>query len=150
MRIRPNHLGRLRLRGSGHPAAPIREAASGGKRAFTLIEVLLTMLLLSVLLPVIMQALATSVSAASSARHRTEAASLAQDELNLLVSTGNWSSATTGDFGNEHPGYGWTCQSAARDYGVQEIQVTVAWQEHGRERQVSLSTMVNNNATEAQ
>jgi prepilin-type N-terminal cleavage/methylation domain-containing protein len=120
------------------------------QRGFTLIEVLLTMLLLSILLPVIMQALSVSVSAATSARRRTEAASLAQDQLNILISTGNWQSGGSGDFGTDHPGYRWTCQTAARDYGVQEVQLTVAWQEQSKVREFSVSTMVDTYTTGVQ
>src|SRR5690242_13763874 len=62
--------------------SPRRFVASS--RGFTLIEVLVTMLLLSILVPVLMEGLSLSLRAASSSRHKTEAANVAQDELNLL------------------------------------------------------------------
>jgi prepilin-type N-terminal cleavage/methylation domain-containing protein len=118
-------------------------------RAFTLIEVLVTMLLLAILLPVIADGLSISAAAASSARRQTEAAGLAQDELNQLLTSGDWSSVTSGDFGSDHPGYRWSCQNAVGDNGVTQIMLNVTWDERGRPRQFALSTMINTNTSDA-
>jgi hypothetical protein len=106
------------------------------------------MLLLAILLPVIADGLTIASRAASSARSQTEAAGLAQDELNQLISTGDWSSVTSGDFGSDHLGYRWTCQNAAGDNGVSQVQLNVTWLERGQPRQFTLSTMVNTNTTD--
>src|SRR5581483_5586178 len=81
---------------------------------FTLIEVLVTMLLLSILVPVLMEGLTLSLHAASSSRHKIEAANIAQDQLNILVTSGDWTSNPQGNTGV----YTWQCQSTSQDYGV--------------------------------
>ena len=126
----------------------IQAKACTPKRGFTLIEVLATMVLLGILLPVTMHALSVSLAAASQSRHLTEAATLAQSKLNDLVTEGTWNSTTSGDFSPDHPDYRWNCQSIGRDYGVCEVMVTVMWQEKGQQRQMNLSTFVNNNGTD--
>jgi len=117
-------------------------------RGFTLIEVLATMVLLGILLPVCMRAISVSLSAASQARHLTEAATLAQSKLNDLIAEGTWNGSNNGDFSPDHPDYRWSCQNVTRDYGVAEVMVTVIWQEKGQERRLNLATFVNDNATD--
>src|SRR4051812_19730609 len=112
-------------------------------RGFTLIEVLATMMLLAIVLPVTMQALSVSLSAASSARHLTEASGLARAKLNELIATAQWDNTSSGDFGADNPGYRWETSNAARDYGVTEIMIRVSWTERGQERQLSLSTLID-------
>jgi hypothetical protein len=105
------------------------------------------MLILSILLPVLMEGLSIALHAASSARHKTEASNLAQDELSLLTTTGNWSSQPSGNFAPDHPEYSWTCQSTDQEYGVSEVRVTVDWSEQGQPRQMSVSTLTQTNPT---
>ncbi len=116
---------------------------------FTLIEVLAAMVLMAIALPVTMQALSTSLWAASSARHMTEAAGLAQAKLNELISTGEWDSTGGGDFGAEHPGYRWQTSNAARDYGLTEVTLQITWVERGQDRQLAVATLVDPNLTSA-
>ncbi len=133
------------MRAKAHTS--IGKRASRTARGFTLIEVLMTMLVLAVVLPILMEGISLSLHAASSSRHKTEAANLAQDELNQLTSTGMWNSQQTGDFGTDHPGYTWTCQTADQDYGVTEVRLTVAWAEQGQPRQLTVATMTQTNPT---
>src|SRR3954471_9087259 len=88
------------------------------RTAFTLIEVLAPMALLAIVLPVTMQALSVSLGAASGARHMTEASGLAQAKLNELIATAQWDDTSSGDFGEDHPGYRWETSNASRDYGL--------------------------------
>src|SRR4051794_22072547 len=122
-----------------------RSAVDRRQRAgFTLVEVLATMVMLGIVLPVAMRGVSIALAAASSARHRTEAAELASAKLDSLVATGEWSAtAPSGDFGTDYPGYSWTVQMATRDYGVTEIMLTVTWQERGQPRTLNLATMVS-------
>ena len=48
------------------------------RRGFTLIEVLATMVLLALVLPAVMRGATVALSAAASAKHRTEAATFAE------------------------------------------------------------------------
>ena len=115
---------------------------------FTLVEVLATLVLLGVVLPVAMRGVSLAISSADVARHTAEAASLAEAKLNELVITGDWSvSGASGDFGAEWPDYRWTCQSAGRDYGLTEVMLSVVWTDKGRERDVTVSTLVYDTGT---
>ena len=108
---------------------------------FTLIEVLATMVFLAIVLPAVMRAASTSLAAASSARHLTEATALGEAKLNELVALNQWSQNTSGDFSPDKPDYHWTLESAARDYGVYDVRLTVAWSEAGKERRLMLTTL---------
>jgi prepilin-type N-terminal cleavage/methylation domain-containing protein len=112
------------------------------RKGFTLIEVLATMVLLALVLPAAMRGATIALSAASSARHRTEAATLAQAKLNELIATGQWNAGQSGDFADKnHPEYHWSAQSSSRDYGVFEVVVNLTWNENGAERKFALTTM---------
>jgi prepilin-type N-terminal cleavage/methylation domain-containing protein len=122
----------------------------GVKRArcrvgFTLIEVIAAMLVVAIVIPVTSQAIITSLAAASRARHLTEATSLAQAQLDELVASGTWNSASMGDFGVDHPGYRWTCQNVAWDYGSYQVMLSVYWTERSQERSLSLTTIAYSN-----
>ncbi len=113
------------------------------RSGFTLVEVLATLVLLGVVLPVAMRGVSLAISSADVARHTAEAASLAEAKLNELVITGDWSvSGASGDFGADWPDYRWTSQSAGRDYGLTEVMLSVVWTDKGRERNVTVSTLV--------
>jgi prepilin-type N-terminal cleavage/methylation domain-containing protein len=112
-------------------------------RGFTLIEVLATMLLLGIVLPVAMRGVSLALAASENARHTSEATALGEAKLNELVASGEWSAANgNGDFGTDFPGYRWTFQSVARDYGVSELAVTVSWDQRGGQRSLVFSTLV--------
>jgi prepilin-type N-terminal cleavage/methylation domain-containing protein len=120
-----------------------RTSSSVAFQGFTLIEVLVTMLLLSILVPVLMEGISLSLRAASSSRHKTEAANLAQDQLNQLLSTGDWNTNPQGNFGSDYPAYTWQCQSTDGDNGVSQVRMTITWAEQGQNRQYSISTMTS-------
>ncbi len=84
---------------------PNLRAATG----FTLIEVLATIALMAIVLPVAMNGVSVCLSAASTARHRTEAGALGQAKLSEIVVTQQWSSggSLAGDFGQDWPDYRW-------------------------------------------
>src|SRR4051812_36630552 len=87
-------------------------------RGFTLIEVLITMMLMALILPAAMKGASIAMASASSARHRTEAATLATSKLNELIALNEWNFAQQGNFAPQHPEYNWSSQAASRDYGV--------------------------------
>jgi len=109
---------------------------------FTLIEVLATLVLLGIILPVAMRGISNGLLAASNARHMAEAASLAETKLQeLTLGTTTMSTGTQGDFSPDHPDYKWTCETAPRDYGMSEIALHVTWQERGKDKTFTLSTL---------
>ena len=114
---------------------------------FTLVEVLATLVLLGIVIPVAMRGVSVALGAADKAKHMSEAASLGQAKLNELVSTGDWQgSGSSGDFGTDWPDYRWSFQTAARDFNVTELVLTVAWNERGSERNLNISTMISESA----
>jgi prepilin-type N-terminal cleavage/methylation domain-containing protein len=111
--------------------------------AFTLIEVLATLVLIGIVIPVAMRGVSVALAAAENAKHSAEAASIGEAKLNELIATGDWTvSGTSGDFGPDWPDYHWTLQTAARDFNVTEITLTVNWQERARDRSLNISTMI--------
>ncbi len=83
----------------------MRRHAAQPRGGFTLVEVLAAMLLIGIVMPVVMQGVTAATRAGSSARRRTEAATLAASKLAELTVTGQWDGGTTsGDFGADCPG----------------------------------------------
>jgi prepilin-type N-terminal cleavage/methylation domain-containing protein len=90
-----------------------RQGRTGG--GFTLIEVLAALMLVAIVLPVAMRGVAVAAGAASGARHRNEAAALAQskmDELlaNMQAQQTQMSTGMSGDFGDDWPDYQWSAE----------------------------------------
>jgi prepilin-type N-terminal cleavage/methylation domain-containing protein len=113
-------------------------------RGFTLVEVLATLVLMGIVLPVAMRGISIALAAADTARHTSEATSLAEEKLNELVTSGTWSSGGSGDFGTAWPGYSWTAQTADQPYNLTQLTLTVAWNQRGGPRSLSLTTFVSN------
>ncbi|GMV95857.1 MAG: type II secretion system protein [Phycisphaerae bacterium] len=114
--------------------------------AFTLPEVLATMMLMGIVLPVVMSGVSTALSAAERARNTAQAATLGEAKLAELVATGQWGlTAGGGDFSPDFPQYRWVCQTATRDFGAVEIILQVSWIERGMERSLLLSTIAYEN-----
>jgi prepilin-type N-terminal cleavage/methylation domain-containing protein len=111
--------------------------------AFTLPEVLATLVLLGIVVPVAMRGVSVALASAQTAKRQAEAASLAQSKLNELITDGSWqTSGSSGDFSPEHPDYRWTCENASRNYGTNEVALHVTWTQRGQERSLTLSTLV--------
>lgn len=132
--------------------APSRRAAPAAlqtfSRAFTLVEVLAALLLVAIVIPVVMQGISLATTAASSAKRRTEAASLAQSKMAELVATDGWSGGVlSGSFdvddGNEADAYSWQADvSAWTEPYVKLLAVHVMWDGTDGQRSVTLSTLV--------
>ena len=119
---------------------------SAGRRAFTLIEILATLMLMAIAMPAVMEGVTISTGAATMARMRTQAAALGQSQLATIVASGSWSTGNlSGDFPN-YPGYRW--QATAQDWaddtsgsGLQEIDLQVIWTFRNREVTLPFSTL---------
>ena len=113
------------------------------RRGITLMEVLATLLLVGIVLPVAMHGITLSMQAASSARHRTEAAQLAEWKLNELLALRDANTLSgSGTFGDDWPEYRWEAESTQADYGTYDVAVTVRWAERGQERSLTLASIV--------
>lgn len=112
-------------------------------RAFTLPEVLATLLLVGVVLPVCMRAISTSMSASASARHQLEAGQLARSKLDeLLVLRDRTTFDSSGDFGEGWPDYRWRSSGMIANLTTYEVTVTVEWAERGQTRSLSMTTLI--------
>ncbi|HEC03127.1 MAG TPA: type II secretion system protein [Phycisphaerales bacterium] len=112
---------------------------------FTFIELLATVVLIGIIMPVAMHSIALCASLGGQARRQIEAASLARTRLTELTASGDWkTSEKAGDFGDDWPGYRWTAEvSSWTDSTMSQLDLTVFWQARGKERSVTLSTLVN-------
>jgi prepilin-type N-terminal cleavage/methylation domain-containing protein len=112
---------------------------------FTFIELLATVVLIGIIMPVAMHSIALCASLGGQARRQIEAASLARTRLTELTASGDWkTSEKAGDFGDDWPGYRWTAEvSSWTDSMMSRLDLTVFWQARGKERSVTLSTLVN-------
>jgi len=117
--------------------------AARGRRAFTLVEVLASLALVAIILPVAMKGISTAIQAAALARQRAQAASLAATTMAELITTGDLEEASAqGEF-EDYPNYHWTADIADWEgTAVRQLTVRVIWTAHGRERSVTLDTLV--------
>lgn len=120
----------------------IVERRRGG---FTFIELLATVVLIGIIMPVAMHSIALCTSLGGQARRQIEAASLARTKLTELTVSQDWrTSEKSGNFGDDWPGFRWTAEVTGwTDSTLSQLDLTVFWQSHGRERSVTLSTLVN-------
>ena len=114
---------------------------SGG---FTFIELLATVVFIGIIMPVAMRSIALCTRLGGQSRKQVEAASLACTKLTELTCSDDWkTSEKSGDFGPDWTGYRWTTVvSNWIDSTVNQLDVTVTWQSHGKECSVTLSTLV--------
>ena len=114
------------------------------RRAFTLVEVMATLVLLAVILPVAMKGIALAVRTAGVARERMEATALAETKLGELLATEAWRNGPLGgDFGAERPQYDWTAEVSDWEGSVLRLlTLRVEWISRGQMRIVALSTIV--------
>ena len=112
------------------------------RHGFTLVEVLATLVLIGIILPVAQRGVSIALASASIAKHRAQAATLADSKLNQLLAEGQLNTANqSGDFMPEHPDYHWNVQTAQRDYGLTEVNLRVIWLERGQEHELVVSTL---------
>jgi type II secretory pathway pseudopilin PulG len=119
---------------------------SPGKSGFTLVEILATFVLMAIILPVAMNGISMAGKLASQARHRVEAATLAQEMLNDLVLTGDYEDGDQeGDVEGDIIEFSWSLK--VLDYeeedSMQQLDLSVTWEDAGSgENTVVLSTLV--------
>jgi type II secretion system protein I len=120
-------------------------------RGFTLIEVLVTLLLIGIVIPAILHAITSAAMAGSSARHRNDAAALANSQLAsiiLAVSQGQ-NPNLTGE--EEQDGFNYNWQATVTPWnqdtssmGIQDIDLTMKWTEGGRNESMTVSSLAYN------
>ena len=121
------------------------------RRGLTLVEVLATIVMMAIVLPAAMQGIALCTSSSVVARRRCEAAALAEAKITELIATADWQfGANSGEFGEAWPEYRWEAQAGAwaADPTMTELSVRVAWTSRQQEREVILTTLVYDTASE--
>jgi type II secretory pathway pseudopilin PulG len=119
----------------------VRSARLGG---FTFVELLATVVLIGIIMPVAMRTISLCTRLAGQSRREIEAVSLASTKLSELVASKDWETGGRGgDFGTDWPGYQWNAEvSNWTESTVRQLDVEVLWTSQGRQRQVTLSTLV--------
>jgi len=115
-----------------------------GRKGFTLIEVLATLLLVAIVLPVAMAGISLATRVAGLAKQRVEGAALAENKLAELIAGEAWQhSNLSGDFGEDWPRYTWTAELEDWEgITVKQLVVEVKWTSQLTERSIKLTTLV--------
>ena len=115
----------------------------GCRSAFTLVEVLVSLVLVAIILPVAMKGISLITGLAGSAKQHLEAGSLAETKLAELLATGAWQDGdATGDFGQDWPVYRWTAEARDREgTTLREVEVSVQWTRRATDRSITLTTL---------
>lgn len=139
------------------------------RSAFTLVEILASLLFLAIAVPAIVGALGLASRTSEVAERESLAGNLAENKLNEMLVDNAWQSAaqSNGDFGADFPFYRWqmsnqtwTGVSAAATpstsntgtgspgtSGMTELSVEVFYPVQGSEHSVRLTTLVNTSSS---
>jgi len=127
-------------------SSPAQPNSQRHYQAFTLVEVLATVLLISIVIPVAMKGITLSTRMASHSKRQIQALYLAQSKLAELIASQNWkNSSKSGNFGSDWLDYEWKLETAEWQVeSVYQLDLQVSWDKVTRleKRSVSLSTLV--------
>ncbi len=133
------------------PKLAIGNRQSAIRPAFTLIEVLVTLLLIGIVIPAIMHAITAAAAAGGSARHRNDAAALANSQLAsiILAVTQGQNPNLTGELEQDGFNYYWQAtitpwNQDTSSMGIQDIDLTMKWTDGGRNESMTVSTLAYN------
>lgn len=115
---------------------------------FTFVEVLAAMLLMAITIPVALQGVMLANRVGVAAMRKREAMQLGDNILNNQLVTGEWLDGdSSGDFGDDYPGFEWSLHaeswSEASDLDV--VTVTVTYSVQGRDLTETLATVADPN-----
>ena len=115
-------------------------------KAFTLVEVLATVLLISIVIPVAMRGISLSTRLAGHSKRQIQAVYLAKSKLAELIASENWKNASkSGNFGTDWLDYEWQLETKEWQIdSVVQLDLRVSWDKVTRleKRSVALSTLV--------
>ncbi len=120
--------------------------SSNRARAFTLVEVLATVLLISIVIPVAMKGITLSTRMAGHAKRQIQAVYLAKSKMAELVASQDWkNSSKSGNFDSEWLDYEWQLETKNWQVdSVYQLDLRVSWDKVTKleKRSVVLSTLV--------
>jgi len=114
--------------------------------AFTFVEVLAALTFLAILIPAIVSGLSLANRASVMSERSAIAGQLAENKLNELIVTTNWTQAeSSGDFGDDYPGYRWQLAQDQwdQDGGMTNLVLDVFYTVQGHEHSVRVATLAN-------
>jgi len=116
----------------------------GRPGGFTFIELLATVVLIGIIMPVAMGSISLCTRLGGQSRRQIEAACLANTKLTELRVTGDWENGNQrGEFEEEWSDYQWRATVVGwTDTTMRQLDVTVSWLSQGRERSITLSTLI--------
>jgi type II secretion system protein I len=128
------------------PANTRSRTAKRGRAGFTLAEVLAALVFLAIVIPVALQGLQIASRAGSVSERKALAARLAENKLNELIVTRQWSSSSSrGTIQEGLQSYSWRLenQSWPEDGAMRLVTVWVTVPVQGRDYDVPVSTLVD-------
>lgn len=116
----------------------------GRPGGFTFIELLATVVLIAIIMPVAMGSIGLCTRLGGQSRRQIEAASLANTKLTELRVTGDWENGNQrGEFEEQWSDYQWKATVVGwTDTTMRQLDVTVSWLSQGKQRSVTLSTLI--------
>ena len=109
-------------------------------------EVLAALFFLGILVPAVLHAMDVAARASAAAERSGVAAQLAENQLELVLVDGSWTTGSTrGDFGGDWPNYRWELTSSDWDQDTMtQLTMAVYYNVQGREQKVQLTTLASN------
>lgn len=128
-----------------------RPGVDQARAGFTLAEVLAALLFTAIVIPVAVEALRVAGLAGTVAARKAAAVRVADRLLNELKLSGQWQRASqSGTWVEGVHAYAWTLEEAPWELGaLRQLTLRVTYPVQGREYAVTLSTLVDANATAA-
>ena len=107
-------------------------------------EILATLVLIGLILPVAMKGISIGTILTSDCTHKQQALALAESQLAQILLEEEWRNGDqSGSFEPDYPEYQWTLITNSRpEPGLQEVDLTVSWQQRGHEKIIYLATLV--------
>jgi general secretion pathway protein I len=96
-------------------------SSSATQKGFTLLEVMIAICLLGIALPTLFSSQSQSVALGTTTIFNTQAPLLAQQKLAELASDPQRSTASSGEFGDDFPGFQWKLETEDANLGDSEI-----------------------------
>jgi Tfp pilus assembly protein PilV len=123
-------------------SARTRNKILHGQAGFLLVEILLVVVILAVGLTVVLRSFGSSLDAVGTSASYTKALLLLEERLWELEAKGSIAPGTSGGgFSEENGNFRWEVKASdLAQMGLCETQVTVAWEQRGRPRAVSITT----------
>jgi prepilin-type N-terminal cleavage/methylation domain-containing protein len=117
----------------------------GRRGGFTLVEALVALVVIALVVPAVLQAVTVTMQVGADAKLRGEAAQLAKGKLDELAATGDWKDGKLqGDFDGQTQTMHWTGDVQGwNDGNVSQLSVSVTYKTAGKERAVTMTTLVN-------